>query len=323
MLESIGYAEVVSMAGGFVGWRALRLPVDGDPATAAAAFAPQTPGGAGLVGSGAGGSGPSSPAGGPMSARLTDPQRVRYGRHLVLPEVGEEGQARLLASRVLVVGAGGLGSPALLYLAAAGVGTIGIVDFDAVDLSNLQRQVVHTTDRVGRSKVASAGVAIAALNPDVRVIAIEAELHTGNADAIIAGYDVIVDGTDSFEARYALNDAAVARRIPVVHASVFRSEGLVTVLDPPRGPCYRCLYPSAPPSELAPACEVAGVLGVVPGILGLLQASEVLKLLLRIGRPLTGRLLLFDALEGAFDDAEIRRDPACPTCAHVTAAVRS
>ena len=263
--------------------------------------------------------GPGGPGDLPAALRadpgLTDAQRIRYGRHLVLPEVGEAGQARLLASRVLVVGAGGLGSPALLYLAAAGVGTLGVVDFDTVDLSNLQRQVVHTTDRVGRPKVASAGVAIAALNPDVRVVAHQAELHEGNADALVAGYDVVVDGTDSFEARYALNDAAVARGIPVVHASVFRSEGIVTVLDPPRGPCYRCLYPTPPPPELAPVCEVAGVLGVVPGILGLLQANEVLKLLLRVGRTLTGRLLLFDAMEGSFEEVEVRRDPGCPTCA--------
>ena len=320
MLESIGYADVVSMAGGFVGWRALRLPVDGDPATAATPVAAQPIVGAGVSSSGVAGSG--APGWADPSARsgagsgLTDAQRVRYGRHLVLPEVGETGQARLLASRVLVVGAGGLGSPALLYLAAAGVGTLGVADFDTVDLSNLQRQVVHTTDRVGRPKVASAAVAIAALNPDVRVVMHQVELDAGNADAIVAGYDVIVDGTDSFEARYALNDAAVARGIPVVHASVFRSEGLVTVLDPPRGPCYRCLYPTAPPPELAPACEVAGVLGVVPGILGLLQANEALKLLLRTGETLTGRLLLFDAMEASFEEAGVRRDPTCPTCAN-------
>ena len=330
MLESIGYADVVSMAGGFVAWRALRLPVDGDPAMAAAPLASQPiggPGGPGVSGSPGrpGGAGASGALGGPgpgdlpaalrADPGLTDAQRIRYGRHLVLPEVGEAGQARLLASRVLVVGAGGLGSPALLYLAAAGVGTLGVVDFDTVDLSNLQRQVVHTTDRVGRPKVASAGVAIAALNPDVRVVAHQAELHEGNADALVAGYDAVVDGTDSFEARYALNDAAVARGIPVVHASVFRSEGIVTVLDPPRGPCYRCLYPTPPPPELAPVCEVAGVLGVVPGILGLLQANEVLKLLLRVGRTLTGRLLLFDAMDGSFEEVEVRRDPGCPTCA--------
>jgi len=317
---------VVSMAGGFVGWRALRLPVDGDPAAAAGdpAGRPQGSGvfGSGAFGSGGFGSGVSS-SGRRVGPGLTDAQRVRYGRHLVLPEVGEDGQARLLTSRVLVVGAGGLGSSALLYLAAAGVGTIGVVDFDTVDLSNLQRQVVHTTARVGRPKVASASAAIAALNPDVRVIAHDAELEAGNAAAIVAGYDVIVDGTDSFDARYALNDAAVARGIPVVHASVFRSEGLVTVLDPPRGPCYRCLYPTAPPPELAPACEVAGVLGVVPGILGLLQATEVVKLLLHVGRTLSGRLLLFDAMEASFEEAEIRRDPACPTCAHATSPARA
>ena len=301
MLESRGYTDVVSMAGGFVHWRALGLPVEGDPSRSEASRSIPTP---------------PPIAGAPRPGALTDAQRIRYARHLVLPEVGETGQARLLASRVLVVGAGGLGSPVLLYLAAAGVGTIGIVDFDAVDLSNLQRQVIHATDRVGTAKVASARAAIAALDPGVRVVTHEAELHAGNADALVADYDVVVDGTDSFAARYALNDAAVARGIPVVHASVFRFEGLVTVLDPPRGPCYRCLYPSAPPEELVPACEVAGVLGVVPGIMGLLQANEALKLLLRVGETLTGRLVLFDALEGSFREVEVRRDPACRTCAH-------
>ena len=325
MLESIGYSDVVSMAGGFVRWRALGLPAEGVP-TAGAVPAAASLMIAGSLAPVAGGAvpaaaswtnaGSTAPGASSSDGTLTGAQRIRYGRHLVLPEVGESGQSRLLSSRVLVVGAGGLGSPVLLYLAAAGVGTIGIVDFDAVELSNLQRQVIHATDRVGMPKVASAGAAIVALNPDVRVVTHEAELHAGNADALVAGYDVVVDGTDSFEARYALNDAAVARGIPVVHASVFRSEGLVTVLDPPRGPCYRCLYPSAPPPELAPACAVAGVLGVVPGIMGLLQANEALKLLLHVGDTLTGRLLLFDALEGSFQEIEVRRDPACRTCAH-------
>jgi molybdopterin/thiamine biosynthesis adenylyltransferase len=231
-----------------------------------------------------------------------------------MPEVGPEGQARLLESRVLLVGAGGLGSPVALYLAAAGVGTLGIVDFDVVDLSNLQRQVLHTTDRVGRAKVDSARTAIAALNPAVRVVGHDAMLGPDNADAIIAGYEVIVDGTDSFETRYALNDAAVRLGIPVVHASVYRFEGQLTVFEPSSGPCYRCLYPSPPPPELAPPCSVAGVLGVVPGIMGMLQANETLKLLLGIGDPLIGRLLLFDALEASFEELALRRDPACPVC---------
>ena len=210
-------------------------------------------------------------------------------RHLLIPEVGAEGQARLLELEGrCFIGAGGLGSPAMLYLAAAGVGTIGIVDFDVVDLSNLQRQVVHTTDRVGQKKTASAAQTIAALNPDVRVVAHEEMLADDNVERLIAGYDVILDGTDTFETRYTLNDAAVRAGIPVVHASVFRFEGQLTVFMPFEGPCYRCLYPTPPPPELAPGCSVAGVLGVVPGIMGLLQATEALKVLLGIGDPLVG-----------------------------------
>ncbi len=278
-MTAVGYEDAVSLAGGTEAWR-----------------------GAGL--------GWDAPAG----TRLTDEQMRRYGRHLLMPEVGIEGQERLVDSRVLLVGAGGLGSPVALYLAAAGVGTIGIVDFDVVDLSNLQRQVLHTTDRVGKAKVESARAAIAALNPSVRVVGHEAMLGPGNVDELIAGYEVIVDGTDSFETRYALNDAAVRLGIPVVHASVYRFEGQLTVFDPAGGPCYRCLYPSPPPPELAPPCSVAGVLGVVPGIMGMLQANETLKLLLGIGDPLVGRLLLFDALETTFEELALRRDPACPTC---------
>ncbi|MCU0484255.1 MAG: molybdopterin-synthase adenylyltransferase MoeB [Chloroflexi bacterium] len=276
-LREMGYEDVASMSGGFQQWKAMGLEWT-------------TP------------------------VVLTDDQKRRYSRHLLIPEVGAEGQQRLLESKVLLVGAGGLGSPAALYLAAAGVGTIGIVDFDVVDVSNLQRQVLHTTDRVGAKKTASAAVAIGALNPDVTVVGHDEVLGADNVDRLIAGYDVILDGTDTFETRYTLNDAAVAAGIPVVHASVFRFEGQLTVLDPPRGPCYRCLYPTAPPPELAPGCSVAGVLGVVPGIMGLLQANEVLKLLLGIGETLAGRLVLFDALEASFTELTLRRDPDCPTC---------
>ena len=284
-MEAMGYADVTSMAGGFTAWKAADLEWE----------AP-----AGFVGD----------------------QRVRYSRHLLIPEVGPAGQARLLASKVLLVGAGGLGSPAALYLAAAGVGTLGIVDFDVVDLSNLQRQVLHSTDRIGEKKVESARRTIAALNPDVRVMAMDEALVASNVDRLIAGYDVILDGTDTFETRYLLNDAAVAAGLPVVHASVFRFEGQLTTFVPYEGPCYRCLYPSPPPPELAPGCAVTGVLGVVPGIMGLLQANEVLKLLLGIGRPLVGRLLMFDALDTEVTELRLRRDPACPVCSDAARAAR-
>ena len=223
---------------------------------------------------------------------------------------------------MLLIGAGGLGAPASLYLAAAGVGTLGIIDFDVVDLSNLQRQIVHTTDRVGEKKVDSARKTLNALNPDVNVVAHEEMLVADNVDRIIAGYDVVLDGTDTFETRYILNDAAVAAGIPVVHASVFRFEGQLTTFVPYEGPCYRCLYPTPPPPELAPGCSVAGVLGVVPGIMGLLQANEVLKLLLGIGETLAGRLLLFDALETEFTELRLRRDPECPVCSDKARAAR-
>lgn len=245
---------------------------------------------------------------------LSKEQKTRYSRHLLIPEVGAEGQARLLGSKALFIGAGGLGSPALLYLAAAGVGTLGIVDFDVVDLSNLQRQIVHTTDRVGRKKVESAAETVRALNPDVTVVPHEEMLTEANVERLIAGYDVILDGTDTFETRYTLNDAAVRAGIPVVHASVFRFEGQLTVFIPNEGPCYRCLYPSPPPPELAPGCSVAGVLGVVPGTMGLLQATEALKVLLGIGETLAGRLLIYDALDATFSELRLRRDPHCPAC---------
>jgi len=215
---------------------------------------------------------------------------------------------------VLFIGAGGLGSPGLLYLAAAGVGTLGIVDFDVVDLSNLQRQVVHADDRIGMKKTQSAAQTIRALNPEVKVVAHDEMLTEENVDRLIAGYDVVIDGTDTFETRYTLNDAAVRAAIPVVHASVFRFEGQLSVFVPYEGPCYRCLYPTPPPPELAPGCSVAGVLGVVPGVMGLLQATEAIKVLLRLGDPLVCRLLIWDALDGSFSEVTLRRDPNCPAC---------
>ncbi|MGH2513016.1 MAG: molybdopterin-synthase adenylyltransferase MoeB, partial [Candidatus Limnocylindrales bacterium] len=285
-LGELGYTNVASMAGGFQAWKSQGLPWE-------------------------------------MPTLLSAEQKNRYSRHLLIPEVGVEGQARLLDSKVLLIGAGGLGSPAALYLAAAGVGTIGIIDFDVVDLSNLQRQVIHTTDRVGDKKIESARTAILALDPGVKVVGYDEMLVADNVDRIIAGYDVILDGTDTFETRYLLNDAAVIAGIPVVHASVFRFEGQLTVFQPYEGPCYRCLYPTPPPPELAPGCSVAGVLGVVPGIMGMLQTNEVLKLLLGIGESLAGRLLLFDALEGSFTELKLRRDPACPVCSDAAVAARA
>ncbi len=278
-MARLGYASASSMAGGFQRWVGEGLPW-------------------------------TRPAG----DGLTDLQLQRYARQVRMPEIGVDGQQRLLRSRVLVVGAGGLGSPAVLYLAAAGIGTLRIVDFDDVDISNLQRQVLHSTERLGQPKVASAEVGVRALNPDVRVEARREALTAGNAASLVAGCDAILDATDSFETRYALNDAAVAAGIPLVHASVFRFEGQLSTFVPGAGPCYRCLHPEPPPPELAPACSIAGVLGVVPGVMGMLQATEVMKLLLGIGDLLVGRLLLFDALEQSFTEIRIRRDPACPAC---------
>jgi molybdopterin/thiamine biosynthesis adenylyltransferase/rhodanese-related sulfurtransferase len=284
-LADMGYSDVASMSGGFQSWKGAGLEFE-------------TP------------------------VVLSAAQKDRYSRHLLIPEVGSAGQARLLGSNALLIGAGGLGSPAALYLAAAGVGTIGIVDFDVVDVSNLQRQIIHTTDRVGERKVESAKRSINALNPEIKVVAHEEMLVAANVERIIADYDVILDGTDTFETRYILNDAAVAAAIPVVHASVFRFEGQLTTFVPFVGPCYRCLYPTPPPPELAPGCSVAGVLGVVPGILGLLQANEALKVLLGIGNTLSGRLLLFDALETEFTELKLRRDPECPVCSDKAVAAR-
>ena len=277
-LTDLGYEDVVSLAGGFTDWKRNGFPVQ-------------------------------------LQAGLDAPRRARYSRHLLIPEVGEEGQLKLLDSKVLLVGAGGLGSPASLYLAAAGVGRIGIVDADVVDESNLQRQIVHSTDSLGEPKVESAKRTIEALNPDVDVVAYKERLTSENIERILAdGWDVIVDGADNFPTRYLVNDASIWHKIPVVHGSIYRFEGQVTVFKPYEGPCYRCLFPTPPPPELAPSCAEGGVLGVLPGVIGSLQASEALKLALGIGEPLVGRLLLFDALAATFDEVKLRRDPDCPVC---------
>ena len=245
---------------------------------------------------------------------LSPAQQRRYSRQLLIPEIGQKGQRRLLDSKVLLIGAGGLGSPVALYLAASGVGTIGLVDDDVVDESNLQRQVLHPADRVGMAKTESAALTLRALNPETRIVEHRERLTQENVERLIGGYDVVVDGTDNFETRYALNDAALKLRKPVVHGSIYRWDGQVTTFVPFAGPCYRCMYPTQPPEELAPSCAVAGVLGVLPGIVGLLQANEVFKLLLGVGETLAGRLLMFDAMTTAFDEVKVWRDPACPAC---------
>ncbi len=245
---------------------------------------------------------------------LTPEQRNRYQRHLLLPEVGETGQLKLLDSKVLLLGAGGLGSPAALYLAAAGVGTIGIIDMDVVDASNLQRQILHNVDRIGERKVDSAKKTLTLINPDVNVVTYDVRLGADNILDIIDGYDVIVDGTDNFPTRYLVNDASLLKRIPVVHGSIFRFEGQATVFNPYEGPCYRCMIPEPPPAELAPSCAEAGVLGVLPGIIGSIQAVEAIKILLGIGETLQGRLLAYDALEQSFRAFKVHRDPHCPAC---------
>ncbi len=245
---------------------------------------------------------------------LSKEQRERYGRHLLLPEVGVDGQLKLLGAKVLLLGAGGLGSPTALYLAAAGVGTLGLVDDDVVDLSNLQRQVIHTTDRVGIPKVDSAEASIRELNPDVNVVKYQTRLNSSNIMEIIEGWDVIVDGVDNFPTRYLLNDATVRLGIPVVSASILGFDGQLSIFKPYDGPCYRCLYPVPPPAELAPSCGANGVLGVLPGTMGLLQATEVVKLVTGIGEPLVGRLLLYEALSASFTELKVRRDPDCPIC---------
>ena len=245
---------------------------------------------------------------------LTAEQRERYSRHLLVPEIGLEGQTKLLEAKVLLLGAGGLGSPTALYLAAAGVGTLGVVDDDDVDLSNLQRQVIHTTDRIGVPKVDSAEQSITAINPDVKVVKYKTRLDASNIMEIIDGYDVIVDGVDNFPTRYLLNDATVRLGIPVVSASILGFDGQLSVFKPHDGPCYRCLYPVPPPAELAPSCGANGVLGVLPGTMGLLQATEVVKLVTGAGEPLVGRLLLYEALGATFTELKVRRDPECPIC---------
>ena len=277
-LLGMGYSDVRSVAGGFDGWKSAGLPVE--------------------------------------TRRVLDPaQRERYGRHLRMPEVGEAGQLKLLDAKVLIVGAGGLGSPAALYLAAAGVGTLGIVDDDVVDRSNLQRQVLHNDARVGTPKVDSAVATLTALNPTVTVRPYPLRLDVGNVDEVLPGYDVLLDGADNFPTRYLLNDACLKHGIPNVHGSVFRFEGQISVFWPAReGPCYRCVYPEPPPPEMAPSCAEAGVLGVLPGVVGLLQAVETVKLLLGVGRPLTGRLLHYDALGPRFTTLKVARDPGCAWC---------
>ncbi len=245
---------------------------------------------------------------------LSAEQRERYSRHLLMPEIGSDGQQKLLDARVLLLGAGGLGSPTALYLAAAGVGTLGIVDDDAVDLSNLQRQVIHSSETVGMPKVDSAEASIRALNPDVQVVKYATRLQADNIVEILEGWDIVVDGADNFPTRYLLNDATVRLQIPVVSASILGFDGQLSVFAPYQGPCYRCLFPSPPPAELAPSCGANGVLGVLPGTMGLLQATEVVKLILGIGEPVIGRLLLYDALAATLTEVKVRRDPECPIC---------
>ncbi|WP_437594092.1 molybdopterin-synthase adenylyltransferase MoeB [Sorangium sp. So ce1000] len=276
-LQELGYTNVESANPGFSRWKDMAYPVE-------------------------------------MPPNLTDAQRDRYSRHLLLPEVGEAGQAKLLAAKVLLLGAGGLGSPAALYLAAAGVGTLGLVDADVVDNSNLQRQILHATSRVGKPKVDSAETAIRDLNPDVKVVKFQERVDSGNVDRIFDQFDIIVDGCDNFPTRYLVNDASVFKKKPVVHGSIFRFEGQVTTFMPGVGPCYRCLYPEPPPPHLAPSCQEAGVLGILPGTIGMIQATEAVKLILGQGTPLIGRLLTYDSLRMKFGELKLRRDKNCPAC---------
>jgi sulfur-carrier protein adenylyltransferase/sulfurtransferase len=276
-LTELGYAHVRSLAGGFTGWKRAGLPWEQ-----------------------------------PISLRPD--QETRYSRHTLLPEVGIAGQLKLLGAKVLCIGAGGLGSPSSMYLAAAGIGTIGVVDDDVVDASNLQRQILHGTDRVGIAKVESAETTLRALNSDVRVDKHRTRITSDNALALIAPYDVIIDGADNFATRYLVNDAALRLGKPVIHASIFRFEGQITVFPAAGSPCYRCLFPKPPPAEDAPSCAEAGVLGVLPGIMGVLQATEAIKLVLGLGDSLAGRLLVYDAIKTRFRELKLRRDPSCPTC---------
>jgi molybdopterin/thiamine biosynthesis adenylyltransferase/rhodanese-related sulfurtransferase len=277
MTEDLGYEHVESMTGGITLWKDRGYAV----------VVPKT---------------------------LSSEQRERYSRHILIPEIGESGQRKLLEARVLLLGAGGLGSPTALYLAAAGVGTLGIVDNDVVDLSNLQRQVIHSTERIGVPKVDSAEQTIKALNPDVEVVKYPVRLDASNIMEIIEGWDVIVDGLDNFPSRYLLNDASVRLRIPVVSASILGFDGQLSVFKPYEGPCYRCLFREPPPAELAPSCGANGVLGVLPGTMGLLQATEVIKLIVGAGDPAIGRLLLYDALAATLMEVKVPRDPECPIC---------
>jgi molybdopterin/thiamine biosynthesis adenylyltransferase/rhodanese-related sulfurtransferase len=277
-LRAAGYSRVTNIAGGIRQWQAEGRPTQSDTG-------------------------------------LSETQNDRYSRHIAIPEVGLAGQVKLLGARVLLLGAGGLGSPAALYLAAAGVGTIGLLDDDVVERSNLQRQLLHAEDRIGEAKVESAEVALRALNPDVRVEQFRTRMTAENAFEILdRNWDVVIDGTDNLPTRYLVNDVTVQLGVPVVHGSIYRFEGQVTVFKPFDGPCYRCLYPEPPPPELAPSCAEGGVLGVLPGIVGSLQAIEAIKLVLGIGDPLVGRLLMYDALGVTFDTLRLRRDPECPAC---------
>jgi molybdopterin/thiamine biosynthesis adenylyltransferase/rhodanese-related sulfurtransferase len=276
-LGELGYNNVTSLAGGFAAWKRAGLNFD-------------------------------------RPFVMTPDQSLRYARHTMLPEVGEAGQVALLKSRVLCLGAGGLGSPAAYYLAAAGVGTLGMIDDDVVDASNLQRQILHATDRIGMPKVESAARTLTGLNPDVKVVPFKTRLTSENVMDILGQFDLIVDGVDNFPTRYLLNDASLKLGKPVVHASIYRFEGQMTTFLPFQGPCYRCLYPSPPPPDMAPSCQEAGVLGVLPGVVGVLQATEAIKLILGIGKSLAGRLLMFDALATKFRELKLRRDPQCPTC---------
>jgi molybdopterin/thiamine biosynthesis adenylyltransferase/rhodanese-related sulfurtransferase len=277
-LRELGYENVVSLSGGFTEWKHNGYEVV-------------------------------------LPTTLSPEKRARYSRHLLIPEIGETGQLKLLDSKILLIGAGGLGSPAALYLAAAGVGHLGIIDADIVDESNLQRQVAHSLNTLGTPKVDSAKARIEGLNPDVKVTTYRERLTSENIDRILDdGWEIVVDGTDNFPTRYLLNDAAVWRGIPVVYGSIYRFEGQVSVFKPHEGPCYRCLFPEPPPAELAPSCSEGGVLGVLPGIIGTLQTNEALKLAADFGDPLVGRLLLFDALAGEFEEMRIKRNPGCPVC---------
>lgn len=276
-LESMGYTNVISMQEGFNGWRDGAFPVA-------------------------------------RERTLTTEERERYSRHLIVPEIGERGQVKILESRVLLVGTGGLGSPAAYYLAAAGVGTMGLVDFDMVDVTNLQRQIIHGTSDIGRPKVLSAKETINDLNPDVNVVIHETRLMSDNIMDIIKDYDIVVDGCDNFPTRYLVNDACVLAGIPNVHGSIYQFDGYATVFHPGEGPCYRCLYPEPPPPGAVPSCDEAGVLGVLPGTVGLIQATETLKLILGQGDPLIGRILMYDALDMTFQTFNVPKDPACPIC---------